>query len=160
MPNVQTSVAHMNFTTLPDETPPVWVGIGPFMTLVEDFTLAFDVALDEPSTVLWTVLPAGAVAPTVANVRAGQDGAGNPSVATGSDFVSAVNVNVTVTIHGGLSALTSYDVYLFAEVRTVPCVLAVVAHCLCSRAGDGVTDVNRTTSPYPTPRRLWCSCPQ
>lgn len=119
IPNVQTSVAHMNFTTLPDETPPVWLSPAPVMTVIEDFTLAFDVVLDEPSTVLWVVVAAGATSPSVTNVRAGEDGAGNPGVASGSYMVMAVNVSTTVTIHGGLSAVTAYDVYLFAEVRRV-----------------------------------------
>ena len=120
-PNMQSRATVFNFTTLPDATPPRWTA-HPRMSRIEDFTLGFTVVLDEPGSVLWLITRAGALAPTVAALRAGRDGGGLPGLDSGAWSVHVGGVEATIVITGKLEAETSYDVFVAAEVRA-RCVL-------------------------------------
>ena len=149
IPNVQQEVHRFNVTTIPDETPPVWVSSSPAVAVVEDFTIVVDAALDEPGTVWWIVAPGSAVQPTVAQLRAGNDGSGQPGVMAGSAQVDTASTTIQVTITGALTAETWYEVFVFAEVGMhAGCVL------LCRVCDLSVVFfTRRTTNPCPIVKR-------
>ncbi|MCE7996950.1 MAG: hypothetical protein HEP71_33620 [Roseivirga sp.] len=97
-----------------DATPPVFESSTPSSSSITQtgFTLATDI--DEAGTIYYVVVPDGAGIPTAANVKAGQASGGGSAVTSGNASVSSAGFsnNFTVT---GLSAATSYDVYVVAE---------------------------------------------
>jgi len=125
VPNMQAAITTNAVTMAADTTPPLWIGLHPSATAVRDFAFNLTAKLHEPATVFYAVLAHGAPAPTVVDVRAGTDGVGDAAKAAGSFAVATADTVLTTTVASGLTAATTFDVYLFAEVRC-RCV-----HCMC-----------------------------
>ena len=112
---VSANVSGQDFGGIPDTTPPNWVAPDPQSGTVTDTTAQLLVKIDEAGTAYFVCLPVGADMPTAAQVKAGQDAAGNPLAANLKGLVAlAANTegNFSAT---GLLGSTDYDFYLVAE---------------------------------------------
>jgi len=121
----------MTVTTIADVTPPSFVTGYPTPSVVKDFEFSLEVALNEPGTWYWVVVPFNASAPSTSQVRARTDGSGNAAIAGDSGTLGQAGVAVTARVFGTglLAAETTYDVYVFAEDdEPTPNQQAVVTH--------------------------------
>jgi hypothetical protein len=109
--NVNATVAALAFAT-PDVTPPAFLGSGPQLADVQETSFALVVSMSEPCTIKYLAQPAGAPAPTLAQLAANAN-ASNATLAVGSAGVPSAGQPVSVAI-GRLSKGTLYDVYLLA----------------------------------------------
>ncbi|MDN4165376.1 lamin tail domain-containing protein [Cytophagales bacterium LB-30] len=113
-PNIQTSPVLVEFTTdAEDLTAPEFATGSPAISNVTTNSATLSATIDEIGTVYYVLLADGATAPTAAQVVAGTDASDATVSAAGSLSVSAANEAVTVSL-SGLSAATSYDVYVVA----------------------------------------------
>ena len=108
--NTQATMTSVAVTTLADTTPPVFVS-PPTTPVVGDFHLTLRAALDEPGTLFYSVVLAGLLQPTAAQVRGGADSAVN----SGSVAVPNASTPVSVVVRGGLTAETGYDVFVVIQ---------------------------------------------
>ena len=152
VPNTQASGVKISATTLPDETPPVFLHSFPAVidAATEDFAAAFQTQLDEPGLLFWSIAPrneshaASSVTPLA--VIAGMPGV---AAVSGSTVIANGSVTTKQAITTGLEAATTYDVWCVAQVRTVCCccfgasmrhvahsarVFVCVCVCVCVRA--------------------------
>ena len=114
VPNVQPTLGTVEVSTLPDTTPPQWVGVFPRVSSVLDVSFVIDAQLDEPGQFYYVVVTSGTTAPTAADVQAGTDGVGQPVTSSGVAAVPSAVTTTSATV-SGLLALTDYTVYLVAE---------------------------------------------
>ena len=110
--NVNTTVAALAFTT-PDVTPPAFLGAGPQLASALETNLTLAVNMSEPCTVKYMAQPAGAPAPTPAQLAAASN-ASNATLAVGSASIAAAGQPASLAITG-LAKGTLYDVYLLAS---------------------------------------------
>ncbi|MCR5886727.1 choice-of-anchor D domain-containing protein [Hymenobacter sp. J193] len=114
--SVYTSTALAFTTNAADTTPPTFVTPLPAVSAATTTGATITSKLDEAGKTYFVVLPATAAAPTVANVKAGQD-ASSTTVAVGAKG-TIINASTSFESSGtisGLSASTNYVVYLVAE---------------------------------------------
>lgn len=101
---------------LTDTTPPSFGSTYPKITNLT--TSAFDLLtnLNEIGKTYFVVLPNNVIAPSSAQVKAGQDASGNSLAGNliGTFNVTVVNFEYSTTV-GGLASDTDYDVYVVAE---------------------------------------------
>lgn len=99
-----------------DVTPPTWTLTYPKADNATTDGFTAKVNIDEPGTSYLVVLPNDATAPSSAQVKAGQDAAGNglASNLKGTISCAAANTEYTLAITG-LSSSTAYDVYFVAQ---------------------------------------------
>jgi hypothetical protein len=97
-----------------DTTPPTFITGFPTSANILQSQFDLVVQLDEIGTAYYVAIADGAIAPTSAQVKAGQDNNGAPVSLSGSLSVPAANAASTKTITG-LASATSYDVYVVAE---------------------------------------------
>ncbi|MCX7920965.1 MAG: S-layer homology domain-containing protein [Clostridia bacterium] len=112
--NLQATVVKLS-VTMPDLTPPAYAATYPKLGSNSDTSAAVLVQTDSDGKAYFVVVPAGATAPTVAQVKAGNNGS-NTAVAANMKGNVALTANSEATINiSGLSVSTSYDIYVVAE---------------------------------------------
>jgi hypothetical protein len=104
----------VHFTHGADVTPPTWTTGFPQTTCMEDTRGTVLVNLDEPGKVYFIVVPAGADAPTAAQVKAGDD-YGSVTLLD-KDSVEVTKANTTVAYNlTGAQPSSSADIWFVAE---------------------------------------------
>lgn len=97
----------------PDTTPPAWVSGWPLVNAATSSGFTARAEADEAGTAYFVVIADHAVAPTAAQIKAGQDGTGASALKSGSLAVTAgIEATAPVT---GLTPATDYDVWWVAE---------------------------------------------
>jgi len=114
-PNLQTTVAQLNVTTLglADVTPPVTAASYPKTTTVTTTSVAFANNINEAGTTYYVLALAGGTVPTPAQVKAAQDGTGAAALKSGS-FTNTANTDASASITG-LTIGTAYTLYVVAQ---------------------------------------------
>ena len=114
-PNLQTSVAQLNVTTLglADVTPPVTTATYPKTTTVTTTSVDFVNNINEAGTTYYVLALTGSTAPSPAQVKAAQDGTGAAALKSGS-FANTANTDASASITG-LTIGTAYTLYLVAQ---------------------------------------------
>lgn len=106
-----TAVQVLSFSTTADMTAPILSAVGVSSTSSSGATLSITSA--ETATGYWVVLPSAAGAPSVTQVKAGQDGSSAAaSFAGNAAMVAATAKSFTVS---GLTASTAYKLYFVAR---------------------------------------------
>lgn len=96
-----------------DGTPPVFAAGYPNLSGIAEDQAVLNGQINESGTIYYAVLADGAAAPTSAQVKNGQDSAGNAALKSGSRTLAADTAgSSTIT---GLSPSTAYDVYAVAQ---------------------------------------------
>ncbi|MBK9357815.1 MAG: hypothetical protein IPN08_10575 [Bacteroidales bacterium] len=99
-----------------DVTPPSWTALYPKAENATTSGFTAMVNINEPGTSYLVVLPDGAAAPSSAQVKAGQDAAGNVLANNLKGTISCLAASTEYTLAmAGLSASTAYDVYFVAQ---------------------------------------------
>lgn len=112
--NLQVSPVKVDASTLsPDVTPPAWTATWPKAGQLSPTSITVRAQTNETGTAYYVVLADGATAPSAAQVKAGTDSANAPAGASGTLALTA-DTEATGPVTG-LTADTSYDVYLVAE---------------------------------------------
>jgi len=114
--NLQTTPTQLDVATLADSTPPVWAAT-PTVSNMQDEGFDVSGSVDEASTMWMVVVPRSAVAPSSANVVAGEAGDGGSPLFSGSVELPTPSTAGTVSVVG-LTAETDYDVYVVANDAT------------------------------------------
>lgn len=83
----------------------------------QDFAFDFAVECNEVATAYYVVLASGSPPPTTVDVVAGTDGVGSPGVDSGVVAVPVPGNTTIIRVNSTLAATTTYDVYLFVQVR-------------------------------------------
>lgn len=117
VPNVQTTVIKVDvLTQTPDLTAPTFTATYPKTSNIGTTNLKLLTNINEAGKTYFVVLPDNATAPTSAQVKAGQNGAGTAVTAalkgTINNLASATEYNATIA---GLTQGTAYDIYAVAE---------------------------------------------
>ncbi|MFN6090422.1 MAG: choice-of-anchor J domain-containing protein [Cyclobacteriaceae bacterium] len=118
VPNLQTAPVKLDVltNTAGDITPPTFTATYPNVNTVSATSFTVRTNLDEAGKTYFVVLPAGATAPSSAQVKTGQNGSG---VTVALNLAGTINVTSAATEFtssvGGLSPSTGYDVYIVAE---------------------------------------------
>ena len=98
-----------------DLTPPVFQNSTPAISAVTTVGFTIETDIDEDGVVYYVVVPANATAPDLMEIQAGQESGGGAADAAGNFDVSTETDNIYDFVVTGLSTLTTYDVYVFAE---------------------------------------------
>lgn len=115
-PNVQASVRKVDVTTAtPADTTPPAFDEAPSVGSVTSSGFIPSASIDEGGTIYYVVVADGAVAPSVAQVKAGQDASGGVALANDSEAVGSTPFTSSFTAVTSLSASTAYDIYFVAE---------------------------------------------
>lgn len=98
-----------------DTTPPTWEGTTPDENTTGGTTSSINVEINEAGIAYGVVVPDGASAPSVVQIKAGQDSTGTP-VASGFSANVALSASTPDTLSfSNLVSETAYDVYVVAE---------------------------------------------
>ena len=129
LPNLQSEIRALPFTTLVDHTAPVFGAGTPRVTALEDFSFTLEVIVDEPGVVFFAALPSGESAPTSAQVLGGNFGV---NAVTGSFDVADPSAVAVHKVDEGVKHSTGYDIYIVARdgvsspnVQAAPTLLSV-----------------------------------
>ncbi len=118
VPTLQTAPVKLDVltNTAGDVTPPTFTATYPNVSSVSATSFTVRTNLDEAGKTYFVVLPAGATAPSSAQVKTGQNGSG---VTVALNLAGTINVTSAATEFtsavSGLSPSTGYDVYIVAE---------------------------------------------
>jgi len=102
VPNAQAHVATVNFTTLPDTTPPKFQAGFPMVGDISETHGTVAVILDEPGQWWWLVTPINSVPPSVQQLRDG---------VVGSDSAALDHGWINATVGGALYNVTAYGLF-------------------------------------------------
>ncbi|MEI8273739.1 MAG: alpha/beta hydrolase [Paludibacter sp.] len=95
---------------------PKWTAGWPTVSALSFTSFIAKVNINVAGNVYFVVLPAGAIAPTSAQVKTGKDASGTPVISTLAGTIACISAateySASIT---GLSESTSYDVYFVAE---------------------------------------------
>ncbi|MGY0040087.1 lamin tail domain-containing protein [Pedobacter sp. NJ-S-72] len=111
-----------------DLTPPVNTATYPKSNNITSNSVNLLSNINEAGTTYYILIPATGTAPaTPAQVKAGQDGNGNPAFKAGS-FINTANTEASVSI-AGLTASTAYNIYVVAaaDAATTPNLQTTIA---------------------------------
>ncbi len=97
-----------------DLVAPAFQNATPGLSGTTDSATTLAVRLNETGTAYYVVVADGAAAPSAAQVKAGQNNAGAAALKSGSINISNNSADFTTNI-SGLTAGTSYDIYVVAE---------------------------------------------
>ncbi len=100
--------------TVTDDVPPVYENSTPSLSGVTNSGATINVQLDEIGTAYWVVVADGAGAPSVGQVKLGQDSGGGGAIDSGNFAIGTASTNLTDTL-AGLTGLTAYDVYVVSQ---------------------------------------------
>jgi autotransporter-associated beta strand protein len=133
--NLQSGATKVDVTTLgtPDTNAPVWISGWPKADTAGSEGFTVRAQINEAGTGYYVVVSNNAAAPSVAQVKAGQDATGSAALKSGSLALAANLENSAVVT--GLSAGTAYDVYCVAE-DAVPNLQAAVTKVDVSTLAD------------------------
>jgi len=118
IPNLQAAPVKLDVltNTAGDVTPPAFTNTFPIINTISATSFTVRTNLDELGKTYFVVLPAGAIAPSSAQVKAGQDGSGAPVSGNFSGTINVTSVSTEFNSQvSGLSPSTGYDVYIVAE---------------------------------------------
>ncbi len=118
VPNVQASPVKLDVltNTAGDVAPPTFTATYPIVNNLSATFFTVRTNLDELGKTYFVVLPAGAAAPSSAQVKAGQDGSGTPVAGSLTGIINVTSAATEFTSQvTGLSPSTGYDVYIVAE---------------------------------------------
>jgi hypothetical protein len=137
VPNLQAAVTLINVKTS-GNVPPVFEPGYPVFTTIYESVANFSVRINEASWVYYGVLPAGSLAPTPAELKAGPSSVFHPVYWNYYNHDNPIwNYNYSVT---GLTGATDYDLYFVAEDKATP-----------RNLQTGVTLLSFTTAAYQPP---------
>ena len=120
-PNVLAVPTKVAVSTGADNIPPHFADGYPVISSVADFRVTLAAAADEACDMYWVVLPENAApAPSTAQVKAGQDGAGNSAVASGNSGIPSAGVVVTSAIDSNLDSSSVYQVWVVLQDKASP----------------------------------------
>ncbi len=97
-----------------DSIAPTFDNSTPTISNLSTTTLDLTVDINEAGTIYYVIVPDGAQAPTAAQVKAGTAAGGGAALKAGSQVVSSANYSHKFSI-SGLTAATSYDIYVVAQ---------------------------------------------
>lgn len=117
--NVQSTATELQFTTLPDATPPTVVATYLVPPSISDSGMVVEAQLNEDGTLYAVAVPAGSSAPTAAEVAAGLAAGGVPPLAAASTTVTDAAPTGSLAL-SGLPHASSIDVYLVAADDHLP----------------------------------------
>ncbi|MEO3947942.1 immunoglobulin-like domain-containing protein [Gorillibacterium sp. CAU 1737] len=108
------NVSEVTFTTLEvkDTKPPVFKSISVKEGTIGKYSTTFTVEVNEPAKVYYVAVPAGVPAPSIVQVKNGQNAQGTPAIAGSIAAPANSLTDIKVT---GLSPETAYDIYVIAE---------------------------------------------
>jgi endonuclease/exonuclease/phosphatase family metal-dependent hydrolase len=117
VPNVQTSPIKLDIkTNLSDNTAPTFTATYPKTSTVGSASFTLLSNINEAGKTYFVVVPDNATAPTTAQVKAGQNGAGTSLANNLKGTINNVAGNTEYSANvAGLTQATSYDVYVVAE---------------------------------------------
>ncbi len=118
IPNLQAVPIKLDVltNTAGDLTPPNFTISYPIVNTISPTSFSIRTNLDELGKTYFVVLPAGNVAPSSDQVKAGQDGSGTPVAGNLSGTINVTTVATEFSAQvNGLSSSTNYDVYIVAE---------------------------------------------
>lgn len=117
IPNLQASPVKIDVTTATsDNTAPTFTATYPKTAGVASSSFNLLTNINEAGKTYFVVLPDNATAPTAAQVKAGQNGAGTAVAANRQGVINNVAGATEYSANvGGLTQATSYDVYVVAE---------------------------------------------
>ncbi len=95
-----------------DVTPPAFENSTPSVSTITFSGATLNGDLDEDGTIYYVVVADGAAAPSVSQVKLGQDNSGSAALDSGSFATSSTTGNSVIS---GLSANTAYDIYVVAQ---------------------------------------------
>jgi hypothetical protein len=105
-----------NFTIIPvDDTPPIFEGGTPSATSISQTQFSLNAGINEAGTIYYVVVFDGATAPSAAEVKAGTASGGIGQIKNGNSRVTSASGFTNIFVISGLTASTSYDVYVIAE---------------------------------------------
>jgi len=105
-----------NFTIIPvDDTPPIFEGGTPSATSISQTQFSLNAGINEAGTIYYVVVFDGATAPSAAEVKAGTATGGIGQIKNGNSRVTSASGFTNIFVISGLTASTSYDVYVIAE---------------------------------------------
>ena len=102
-----------NIRSASDTTPPTF-DVAPATSNVTATTVDLSASLDEAGKIYYVVVADGATAPTVTQIKAGQDSTGASALKSGNSDVSTTPFTGTYNITG-LTANTAYDIYVVGQ---------------------------------------------
>jgi chitodextrinase len=118
-PNVQSSASKLDITTLADTTAPTWTSGWPKVDTATGTGFTVRAKINEAGTAYYVVVADAATAPSVAQVKDGQDSSGSAALKSGTISLSA-DTEGTAKV-SGLSNSTAYDIYIVAaDAATSP----------------------------------------
>ncbi|MGI4862279.1 MAG: beta strand repeat-containing protein [Janthinobacterium lividum] len=122
-----------------DNTPPVFATGSPSANAVTATGFTLSSTINETGTTYYVVVPDNATAPTAVQVKAGQNASGMAATPSGSLANPTANTAATTTV-AGLTASTSYDVYVVAQdAATTPNLQASVVKLDITTVAPGAT---------------------
>ena len=113
-PNTQSSATKVSVTTGADVSPPTFVSGFPRSSAVSDGGFTVDVQLSESGDFFMVVVPNGASAPSVAQVKAGTTASGSAALASATTVGGSPSTVLALSVTG-LAAATAYDAYIVAQ---------------------------------------------
>ena len=102
-----------NIRSASDTTPPTF-DVAPATSNVTATTVDLSASLDEAGKIYYVVVADGATAPTVTQIKAGQDSTGASALKSGNSDVTTTPFTGTYNITG-LTANTAYDIYVVGQ---------------------------------------------
>lgn len=98
-----------------DTSPPNFTNSTPLVSSTGVTQTTLTVELDEVATAYYVVVASGDTAPSVAQVQAGQNSSGTAAIKSASFTVNAATNFTADALISGLTAGTSYDIYVVAQ---------------------------------------------
>jgi len=103
----------------PDTTAPVFVNSTPEIINIASTEFTLSVSMDEPGTVYYVVLDGSSASPSITQVMAGKDAAGDAVSLSGTIGITTAN-DLFSTVVSSLTADTDYDVHIVAKDNADP----------------------------------------
>lgn len=151
-----------------DTTPPVFENSKPEIASITQSGFTLETDIDEAGTIYYVVVPNNATAPNATNVKAGTGNGGSGQITAGNAVVNSGDFTNDFNITG-LTANTTYDVYVVAEddegtpnLQATPVKVTITSSQninnykvttipflpLATTGGTAVTTFNKTTTSY------------
>ena len=108
------SSAYFNFRTVDIDTSAPTFDVTPSTSNITATTVDLSASLDEAGKIYYVVVADGATAPSIAQIKAGQDSTGASALKSGNSNVTATPFTETYNITG-LTANTAYDIYVIGQ---------------------------------------------
>jgi len=128
--NLSAETFEVSMVPVADTTPPTF-DIAPSLGSVTTSGFTPSASINEAGTIYYVVVENGATAPSVAQVKAGQNASGSAALASGNSIVSSSPFTSSFSAITTLNASTNYDVYFVAgDDEGTPNVLRLLSQIL------------------------------